>query len=50
MTVFEPTRDRVLEFCASEPVERVFLEDAARRGYGRFAAVEDAAGTITAPA
>jgi RimJ/RimL family protein N-acetyltransferase len=38
-TVFEPTRDQVLEFCARDPVERVFLEDVARRGLGRFAAV-----------
>lgn len=29
----------MLDFCAEEPIERVFLEDAARRGLGRFAAV-----------
>jgi ribosomal protein S18 acetylase RimI-like enzyme len=39
MTVAEPTRHQVLEYCARDPVERVFLEDAARRGFGRFAAV-----------
>jgi ribosomal protein S18 acetylase RimI-like enzyme len=39
----EPTRDQVLEFCSRAPVERVFLEDAARRGFGRFAAVADGA-------
>jgi hypothetical protein len=27
-----PTLDQVLDFCAEEPVERVFLEDIARRG------------------
>jgi uncharacterized protein len=31
----------VLEFCSAEPVERVFLDEAARRGFGRLlAAVE----------
>jgi uncharacterized protein len=34
-----PTLDQVLAFCAEEPVERVFLEDIARRGLGRFSAV-----------
>jgi ribosomal protein S18 acetylase RimI-like enzyme len=48
MTVVEPTRKQVLEFCAREPVERVFLEDAARRGFGRFAAVVDGDGAVTA--
>src|SRR5262245_30937522 len=33
----EPTREQILAFCAHEPVERVFLEDVARRGLGRFA-------------
>ncbi|HSL63654.1 MAG TPA: GNAT family N-acetyltransferase [Gaiellaceae bacterium] len=36
----EPTLDRILEFCAEDPVERVFLEDVARRGLGRFSGVE----------
>jgi len=35
-----PSLDQVLEFCAEDPVERVFLEDVARRGLGRFSAVE----------
>ncbi|HZQ81247.1 MAG TPA: GNAT family N-acetyltransferase [Gaiellaceae bacterium] len=48
MTVIEPTRDQVLAFCAKSPVERVFLEDVARRGLGRFAAVEDEARALTA--
>jgi ribosomal protein S18 acetylase RimI-like enzyme len=32
----EPSLDQILEFCAGDPVERVFLEDVARRGLGRF--------------
>jgi hypothetical protein len=37
--VDDPTLDEILEFCAEDPVERVFLEDIARRGIGRFYAV-----------
>ena len=43
-----PTREQILRFCAEDPVERVFLEDVARRGFGRFVAVEDADGRLTA--
>ena len=32
----EPKLDQILRFCAEDPVERVFLEDVARRGLGRF--------------
>jgi uncharacterized protein len=39
-TISDPPLRRVLEFCAEDPVERVFLEDVARRGLGRFEAVE----------
>lgn len=39
--VFEPAIDDVLAFCAEEPVERVYLEDVARRGLGRFIATGD---------
>jgi GNAT superfamily N-acetyltransferase len=42
--VVEPQLDEVLEFCAEDPVERVFLEDVARRGLGRFAAVRGESG------
>jgi ribosomal protein S18 acetylase RimI-like enzyme len=35
-----PTLEQILSFCAQEPVERVFLEDIARRGLGRFSALE----------
>jgi ribosomal protein S18 acetylase RimI-like enzyme len=34
----EPTLDQILDFCAQDPVERVFLEDVARRRLGRFTA------------
>jgi uncharacterized protein len=36
----EPATEQILRFCAEDPVERVFLEDVARRGHGRFAGVE----------
>ena len=41
MHLIEPTRDRILRYCADDPVERVFLEDVARRGLGRFTGVEE---------
>jgi uncharacterized protein len=47
MTVVEPSHEQVLAFCAQDPVERVFLEDVARRGLGRFFGVADAAGALT---
>ena len=37
--VASPTATQVLEFCEEDPVERVFLEDVARRGIGRFVGV-----------
>jgi hypothetical protein len=37
----EPRLDQILDFCADDPVERVFLEDVARRGLGRFSAFAD---------
>jgi len=37
----DPTREQILAYCAEDPVERVFLEDVARRGGGQFAAVEE---------
>jgi uncharacterized protein len=39
--VIEPRLEQILEFCAEDPVERVFLEDVARRGLGRFTALAD---------
>jgi uncharacterized protein len=40
----EPTKRQILGYCAREPVERVFLEDVARRGRGRFAGVQENGG------
>ncbi len=37
----DPPLDRILEYTAEDPVERVFLEDVARRGLGRFAGLEE---------
>ena len=39
--VVSPTVEQVLRFCAEEPIERVFLEDIARRGLGRFSGIDD---------
>jgi ribosomal protein S18 acetylase RimI-like enzyme len=36
-----PALDEILDFCAEDPVERVLLEDVARRGLGRFTAVRN---------
>jgi uncharacterized protein len=36
----DPRLDQILAFCAQEPIERVFLEDIARRRLGRFSAVQ----------
>jgi ribosomal protein S18 acetylase RimI-like enzyme len=46
--LIEPSHEQVFEFCARDPVERVFLEDVARRGLGRFYAVERADRTLEA--
>lgn len=37
----EPPLEQVLRYCAEDPVERVFLEDVARRRLGRFTGVEE---------
>jgi len=39
-TLKQPRLEEILAFCAEDPIERVFLEDVARRGYGRFTALE----------
>jgi uncharacterized protein len=44
----EPAKEQILSYCAEDPVERVFLEDVARRGHGRFAALERDDGTLQA--
>jgi ribosomal protein S18 acetylase RimI-like enzyme len=41
-----PALDAVLAFCAQAPVERVFLEDVARRGLGRFVSVIEDGGIV----
>ena len=45
--VVQPRLEQVIEFCERAPIERVFLEDVARRGFGRFVARE-ANGALTA--
>ncbi len=47
MRLVEPTLEQILAFCDDDPIERVFLEDVARRGFGRFTAVV-ADGRLTA--
>ena len=37
----EPALDEILAFCAEDPIERVFLEDVARRGLGRFTGLRE---------
>jgi uncharacterized protein len=39
--IVEPPLAQILEYCAEDPVERVFLEDVARRGLGRFSGIEE---------
>jgi ribosomal protein S18 acetylase RimI-like enzyme len=38
VNLIEPRREQILRYCSADPVERVFLEDVARRGLGRFVA------------
>ena len=42
----EPSTEQILAYCAEGPVERVFLEDVARRGNGRFVGLEGDAGLV----
>ena len=46
--VIDPSRDQILAFCERDPVERVFLEDVAMRGHGRFVGVADRDGGLEA--
>jgi uncharacterized protein len=41
--LIQPRLGQILRYCDEDPVERVFLEDVARRGLGRFVAVPDGA-------
>jgi len=36
----DPALSSILTFCAEDPIERVFLEDVARRGFARFRGVQ----------
>ena len=42
----EPTLDEILAFCARDPIERVIIEDLARRGFARIRGVADHRGLI----
>lgn len=44
----EPTVDQILHYCAEDPIERVFLEDVARRGHGRFSGLSGDNGELRA--
>ena len=44
----QPTLEQILEFCAEDPIERVILEDVARRGLGRFTAFAEDVGRLGA--
>ncbi|HET6600748.1 MAG TPA: GNAT family N-acetyltransferase [Gaiella sp.] len=44
----EPSTPQILAYCADAPVERVFLEDVARRESGRFVALENGGGALQA--
>lgn len=46
--LIEPSTEQILRYCAAAPVERVFLEDVARRRQGRFAGLSDGDGELTA--
>ncbi len=46
--LIEPSTEQILRYCAVDPIERVFLEDVARRAQGRFAAVPDQNGELAA--
>jgi GNAT superfamily N-acetyltransferase len=46
--LIEPSTDQILRYCAAAPVERVFLEDVARRAQGRFAALANRDEELTA--
>ena len=42
----EPSQSQILRFCAADPIERVFLEDVARRGLGRFSGLAENGGLV----
>jgi GNAT superfamily N-acetyltransferase len=48
LRLLEPSTDQILAYCAEDPVERVFLEDVARRQNGRFVGLERSDGALQA--
>lgn len=46
--LIEPSTEQILRFCSVAAVERVYLEDVARRAHGRFAAISDQNGDLAA--
>ena len=46
--LIEPSTEQILRYCGRDPIERVFLEDVARRLQGRFAALADRDDELTA--
>lgn len=46
--LIEPSKEEILTFCAAAPIERVFLEDVARRGVGRFVGARGEGGQLRA--
>ena len=42
----EPATDEILAFCARDPIERVFLEEVARRSLGRFVGLVEDGGLV----
>ena len=44
--VIDPALEQILDYCAGDPVERVFLEDVARRGLGRFTGLVEDGGLV----
>lgn len=48
LRLVEPSTGQILGYCAEDPVERVFLEDVARRQNGRFVGLERSDGALQA--
>jgi RimJ/RimL family protein N-acetyltransferase len=46
--LIEPSTEQILRFCSAAPVERVYLEDVARRAQGRFAGLAGPERELTA--
>jgi ribosomal protein S18 acetylase RimI-like enzyme len=46
--LIDPSPEQVRAFCAVDPIERVFLEEVSRRGYGRFSGLVGSSGALRA--